>query len=106
MMSRLGAEVQLEQLSARWEQPDNKNTRNSKLCFTSNRVVARWEQPDNKNTRNSKLHFTSNRVVALFTGGRTPGVQQQGTIMVMTTDSFPGSWVPDGQSLSLIDRLS
>ena len=47
MMCRLGVELQLEQLSAR------------------------REQPDNKNTRNSTLYFTSNRVVALFTGGRS-----------------------------------
>ena len=68
-MCRLGVEVQLEQLSAR--------------C----------EQPDNKNTRNSKLYFTSNRVVALFTGGR---VQQQGTMVVMTkVYSIPGSRVPN-----------
>ena len=31
---------------------------------------ARCEQPDNKNTRNSKLYFTGTRLVALFTGGR------------------------------------
>ena len=34
-------------------------------------LSARREQPDNKNTRNSKLRVTSNRVVALFTGGRS-----------------------------------
>ena len=39
-MCRLGVNVQLEQLSARREQPDNKKTHNSKLCITSNRVVA------------------------------------------------------------------
>ena len=54
VMCRLGVEVQLEQLSAR--------------C----------EQPDNKNTRNSKLYFTSNRVVALFTGGRSSATRYNG----------------------------
>ena len=32
------------------------------------RLGVEGEQPDNKNTRNSTLYFTSNRVVALFTG--------------------------------------
>ena len=35
------------------------------------RLGVEGEQPDNKNTRNSTLYFTSNRVVALFTGGRS-----------------------------------
>ena len=34
------------------------------------RNFARCEQPNNKNTRNSKLYFTGNGVVALFTGSR------------------------------------
>ena len=38
---------------------------------------ARREQP-NKNTRNSKLCFTSNRVVALFTGGRSSATKYNG----------------------------
>ena len=54
MMCRLGVEVQLVQLSTR--------------C----------EQPDNKNTRNSTLYFTSNRVVALFTGGRSSATIHNG----------------------------
>ena len=53
VMCRLGVEVQLVQLSAG--------------C----------EQPDNKNTRNSTLYFTSNRVVALFTGGRSSATLKQ-----------------------------
>ena len=53
-MCRLGVEVQFEQLSARCEQPDNKITRNSTLCFTSNRVVA------------------------LFTGGRSSATRYNG----------------------------
>ena len=36
------------------------------------------EQPDNKNTRNSTLYFTSNRVVALFTGGRSSATIHNG----------------------------
>ena len=39
---------------------------------------ARCEQPGNKNTRNSTLYFTSNRVVALFTGGRSSATIHNG----------------------------
>ena len=42
------------------------------------RLGVEGEQPDNKNTRNSTLYFTSNRVVALFTGGRSPATIHNG----------------------------
>ena len=53
-------------------------------------VSARCEQPDNKNTRISTLYVAGNRVVALFTGGRSSAPMYK-----TKADNIPGSWVPD-----------
>ena len=53
------------------EEMEDENDVQAGSRSATNCNFARCEQPDNKNTRNSTLYFTSNRVVALFTGGRS-----------------------------------